>query len=243
MEKRILDNFSVVGFVPARSGSTRLKNKNIKLIGGRPLIYWTVVKAIKSKKFDKIIFSSDSLLYFKYLLKYLKRDNIKFRNLVFDHRAKSHSQKKSKIFDYLKNDLIKKFKLNKHDLIVQMLPTCPMRSIKTIKDTIDFSLKYKKNCFTVCQYDFHLSFGLSLKPNHKWSTVFKNSPLITGKTQSQDQKVFYHPNGSISCLYVKNLNKNLKTIYHNALAFPVSRNESFDIDNFSDFKLVEKIIS
>lgn len=237
-----MDNFSVIGFVPARSGSTRLKNKNIKLIGGRPLIYWTIVKAIKSKKFDKIIFSSDSLQYFNYLIKYLKKDKIKFSNLVFDHRVKSHSKKKSKIFDYIKNDLIKKYKFNKYDLIVLMLPTCPMRSIKTIKDSIDFSLKYKKNCFTVCKYDFHLSFGLSLKLKNKWSAVFNNSPLITGKTQSQEQKEFYHPNGSINCLYIKNLNKNLKTIYHNALAFPVSRNESFDIDNLSDFRLVEKII-
>ena len=54
----------IIGFVPARSGSTRLKNKNIKIISGKPLIYWTVSKALKSKKFDKIIFSSNSKRYF-----------------------------------------------------------------------------------------------------------------------------------------------------------------------------------
>ena len=43
----------VICFVPARSGSTRIKNKNIRLINDRPLIYWTIFKAIKSKQFDK----------------------------------------------------------------------------------------------------------------------------------------------------------------------------------------------
>ena len=47
----------VIGFVPARSGSTRLKNKNIKLLNRKPLIYWTIIKALKSKKFDRLIFS------------------------------------------------------------------------------------------------------------------------------------------------------------------------------------------
>lgn len=56
---------TVICFIPARSGSTRVKNKNIRLINKRPLIYWSIFKAIKSKQFDKIIFSSDSLKYYQ----------------------------------------------------------------------------------------------------------------------------------------------------------------------------------
>ena len=62
----------IICFIPARSGSTRIKNKNIRLINARPLIYWTVFKALKSKQFDKIIFSSDSHYYYNTLVKYLK---------------------------------------------------------------------------------------------------------------------------------------------------------------------------
>ena len=63
----------IIAFIPARSGSTRLKNKNISKINKRPLIYWTVIKAIKSKIFNRIIFSSDSVNYYKILLYYLKK--------------------------------------------------------------------------------------------------------------------------------------------------------------------------
>ena len=113
-------SIKIICFIPARSGSTRVKGKNIRLINKRPLIYWSVLKAIKSKKFNKIIFSSDSEKYFKILIKFLKKDNIYYKNLIFDKRENLHTKTKSKIFDYLKFDLIKKFNLNKNDLLVQM---------------------------------------------------------------------------------------------------------------------------
>ena len=103
----------IIAFIPARSGSTRVKNKNIRLIKNRPLIYWTVSKALNSKQFDKIVFSSDSKKYYNILLKYLKKDKLNYKNLLFDKREIKYSQKKSKIFDYLKFDLIKKFDLKK----------------------------------------------------------------------------------------------------------------------------------
>ena len=62
----------IICFIPARSGSTRIKNKNIRLINKRPLIYWTICKALKSKEFDKIIFSSDSKNYYRILKYFLK---------------------------------------------------------------------------------------------------------------------------------------------------------------------------
>lgn len=228
-------------FIPARAGSSRVKNKNIRLINKRPLIYWTVLKALKSKMFDKIIFSSDSSNYYKILLKYLKKDNLKYPNLVFDKRDLNHSKTKSKIFDYIKFDLPKKFKLKNDDLLVQMLPTCPLRSIKTIKKAVKYSITSNKNCFSACEYDFHLSFGFLIKKNG-WKPVFKNSPMLTGKTQSQSQKYYYHPNGVINCLKVKYLNKNTKSIYQNALPIITPKYESLDLDTENDFKVL-KILS
>ena len=232
----------IICFIPARSGSSRIKNKNIRLIKNRPLIYWAVSKAIKSKQFDKIIFSSDANKYYKILIKYLKKDKLSHKNLVFDKRDITHSQKKSKIFDYLKFDLIKKFNFKKNDLIVQMLPTCPLRSIKNIKKAIQYSITNNKNCFSASEYDFHISFGFSINGSN-WSPIFKNSSMITGNTQSQSQKKYYHPNGVINCLYVKSLNKNTKSIYQKASPIIVPKSESFDLDTEEDFKLINKIIN
>ena len=230
----------IICFIPARSGSTRIKNKNIRLIDGRPLIYWTVSKAIKSKKFDRIIFSSDSDNYYNILTKYLKKDKLNYKNLIFDKRSIAHSKTKSKIFDYLKYDLLNKFNFNKNDLLVQMLPTCPLRSIKTIKEAINLSIINKKNYFSACEYDFHITFGFSIN-NNKWKPTFKKSPMITGSTQSQSQKKYYHPSGVINCLYVRSLSKNIKSIYQGALPIIVTRSESFDIDTEDDLKILKRI--
>ena len=231
----------IICFIPARSGSTRVKNKNIRLINKKPLIYWTVRTALKSKQFDKIIFSSDSRKYFTILTNFLKKDKIQFKNLIFDKRDKNHSKTKSKIFDYIKFDLIKKFDFSKNDLLVQMLPTFSLRSIRSIKKAIHFSIANKKNCFSACEYDSHITFGFSLHKNNKWRPVFKKSPMITGITQSQSQKKYYHPSGIINCLFVRSLRKNSKSIYESALPVILPRSESFDIDTEDDLKILKKI--
>lgn len=232
----------IICFIPARSGSTRIKNKNIRLINGRPLIYWTVIVALKLKKFDKIIFSSDNKSYYNILIKYLKKDKFNYKSLVFDERNNKHSNTKSKIFNYIKFDLLKKFKFKEKDLLVQMLPTCPLRSVITIKKAINFSILKKKNSFSASEYDFHITFGFSIKDKN-WKAAFKKSPMITGSTQSQSQKKYYHPNGVFNCLYVNTLNKKTKSIYQNALPIIVPKGESFDIDTEEDLTIIKKLIS
>ena len=49
-----------IAIIPARGGSKRLPGKNIKLLGGKPLIAWTIEAAIKSNIFDHIFVSTDS---------------------------------------------------------------------------------------------------------------------------------------------------------------------------------------
>ena len=43
-----------------RIGSQGVRNKNMKLINGKPLMYYTIKQAIKSKLFDNIVVSTDS---------------------------------------------------------------------------------------------------------------------------------------------------------------------------------------
>ena len=49
-----------IAIIPARGGSKRLPGKNIKLLGEKPLIAWTIEAAIKSNVFDHVFVSTDS---------------------------------------------------------------------------------------------------------------------------------------------------------------------------------------
>tara|TARA_Y100001970_G_C14223767_1_gene854271 strand:+ start:1756 stop:2433 length:678 start_codon:yes stop_codon:yes gene_type:complete len=50
-----------LAIIPARIGSKRIKNKNIKNFEGKPIIYYSILAAKLSGVFDKIIVSTDSL--------------------------------------------------------------------------------------------------------------------------------------------------------------------------------------
>ena len=60
----------ILAIVPARGKSLSLKNKNIKLFCGKPLISYTITNALKSKYIDKVIVSTDSKKIAKIALKY-----------------------------------------------------------------------------------------------------------------------------------------------------------------------------
>jgi CMP-N,N'-diacetyllegionaminic acid synthase len=50
----------VIALIPARSGSKGLPNKNIRPLGGYPLIAWSIMAAKKSKLINRVIVSTDS---------------------------------------------------------------------------------------------------------------------------------------------------------------------------------------
>jgi len=52
-----------VAFIPARSGSKRVPDKNIKLLNGHPMLAYTVRAAIDSGVFDSVICATDSEIY------------------------------------------------------------------------------------------------------------------------------------------------------------------------------------
>lgn len=51
---------SAVGLVPARAGSQRVPGKNVMLLGGRPLIAYSIASALASGVFDSVVVSTDS---------------------------------------------------------------------------------------------------------------------------------------------------------------------------------------
>ena len=59
-----------IAIIPARIGSKRIKEKNIKIFKGKPLIYYSIIAAKKTKIFDKILVSTDSKKIKNIALKY-----------------------------------------------------------------------------------------------------------------------------------------------------------------------------
>ncbi len=56
-------NHSIVALIPARSGSKRIPDKNIRSLAGHPLLSYTITAALQSGIFSEVIVSTDSDLY------------------------------------------------------------------------------------------------------------------------------------------------------------------------------------
>ena len=57
----MINNKTVIGIIPARSGSKGLLRKNLINLCGKPLIAWSIIEAEKSKYIDRYIISTDDV--------------------------------------------------------------------------------------------------------------------------------------------------------------------------------------
>ncbi len=124
----------IIAIIPARSGSKRLKFKNIKIFNGKPLFIWSMLSAQKSKYIDKIYLSTDS----KKINEIAKKNGFMINKL----RAKKLAIDKARSSDLI-SDILYKVK-SKFDFFILLQPTSPLRHIRDI----DFAIKkliYKKN--------------------------------------------------------------------------------------------------
>jgi len=223
----------IYGFVPARSGSSRLKDKNFLMLENKCLFEWSIDTANKSTEIQRIIFSSDSDKY----IEYAKSIELN-KKLIIDKRSSTNANSKTKIYDYLKGDFLKNnVYLKEEDYILMLLPTQPFRKLDDIRKIVELNKKTKKNIFSARQYDFHVSFAFELQGKNQYKPLFSDSPLLTGSTRSQDQVNYLHPDGSIYLVSVKSLKeKNLKSIYSGALPFKSTSKYHIDIDDEQDFE-------
>ena len=49
-----------IAFIPVRGGSKSIPLKNIKILNGKPLVYWTLKAACEAECIDKVIVATDS---------------------------------------------------------------------------------------------------------------------------------------------------------------------------------------
>lgn len=60
---KLLELPSIIALIPARSGSKRVSDKNIRPLAGHPVIAYTIVSALESGIFSAVIVSTDSERY------------------------------------------------------------------------------------------------------------------------------------------------------------------------------------
>ena len=110
--------------IPARLGSTRVKNKNLRLINGKPLIQYIIDSAKKSKYLDEIYINSEAKIF---------EEISKNNKINFYKRNKELSTNTATNDDFT----LDFFNSVKCDILIQLLPTSPFISSDEIDSFIE----------------------------------------------------------------------------------------------------------
>ena len=205
--------------IPARSGSKRIKNKNIKMFHGKPIIAYAINNAKKSKLFDKIIVSTDSSKIAKLSKKY-------GAEIPFLRPKKLSNDKavdKSVLAHFLKNFTIKpKF-------LCYLYPTTPLLKTKTLVNCYkELKKKNYYQIFTISRYYPNFQKSFEKKKNNELKIYnHKSKKVLPIKFFDAGQCYWY--------------NFSKKKIIKKSLGYEVSKSESIDINTLKDLKLAKKI--
>jgi CMP-N-acetylneuraminic acid synthetase len=220
--------------IPARAGSKGVKNKNIKLLGGKPLIYWTIKEALKIKEFSKVIVSTDS--------KKIQNISKKYGAECPFLRPKNISRDKSLTIDVIKHAVkyLDAKSFDKFENIVLLQPTSPFRKKIDIKNAIKKFLKNKRasSLISVVEVgDFHPARMYYINNNKLEKNKLSESKV--GRPR-QNLKTMYLRNGAIYIIKKKNINRNFLGTF--PIGFLMPKDRSLNIDDNYDFEIAKNYI-
>lgn len=221
-----------LAIIPARCGSKGLKDKNIKLLNGKPLIAYTIEAAIKSEKFSHIMVSTDSYDYAKIAIEYGAE--------VPFYRSENTSSDSASSWDVVK-EVLEEYKKSgiEFDTFTLLQPTSPLRDFSDIKNAFNiFNEKSAIAVVSVCEMEHSPLWSNILPADDSMNGFLKD----TSNRQRQRLDKFYRINGAIYLSTVKAFYENTNLYREGCFAYKMPLEKSIDIDTELDFKITESII-
>jgi len=212
--------------IPARKGSKRIKNKNIKIFFGKPLISYAINVAKKSNLFDKIIVSTDCIK--------IKKISEKFGAEVPFIRPNNLSNDKSTDIDVVKHFLnfCKKKEIN-CKYLCYIYPTNPLLNTMILKKS--FKLLKKKDAqkvLTISKYEYPIQRALKKKDNDQ--IIFREPSYKN--TISQNLEFFYQDATQCYWYDLSKINNFKKFEKFKTYGYELKNTEFVDLNNYDDLK-------
>ena len=222
-----------VCIIPARGGSKGVPKKNIRLIAGKPLIYYTIKSALDSKIFSHVIVSTED----KKIASIAK----KYGAEVLFMRPKNLATDKTTMESVLLHAIKKLNSLGiDFEIFVYRDCTCPFIDGHDMKGAIE--LLKKSDCYSICgSVKAHPSPYFAMwEPN-------KNGFLEISKTTTkiinrrQDAPIVYDTDGMF-VFWVEKFLKIRKCQSGKMLPYEISKEHGHMIDFEFDFKVAKLLL-
>ncbi|MFL2739089.1 MAG: HAD-IIIA family hydrolase [bacterium] len=216
-----------IAFIPARCGSESIPFKNIKIICGKPLIYWSLLAITKSKNIDQIYIATDC-------------DEIKdtvldfnFGNVqIFDRsdtNASNTASTESVMLEFLEN---KRF--SDEDLFVLVQVTNPFTSSNDFDDAID-TIKSSNKLDSI----------LSCVETKRFFWTKNGKPMnynFNSRPRRQDFEGILMENGAFYINSVANIKKYKNRLSGNIHPYLMPEYSAVEADEEDDWLMLEKLM-
>lgn len=209
-----------IAILPIRSGSKRIKHKNIKLVAGRPLLYYQINCALSTPEIDKLVVCSDSQDYCDLAQKLGAETMLRPAGISGDH-AKSEET-----LIYVINELKKQGE--EYENVIFLQATSPLNKPEYIQQGIEL---------------FDLERANSLATYVDFSGFTLEDKLIFSRPRSQEKPPMRIETG---CFWIIKVNELLKS--NNRLCSPISylklpEETLYEIDTPSDLLIIEALLN
>lgn len=219
---------TILALITARGGSKGIPYKNVKHLGEKPLINWTIDEAKKSQYIDRLILSSDD----NEIIRIAKNAGCEIPFI----RPKKLAEDTSSSMDVILHAI--NTIQESYDYLLLLQPTSPFRKVdqidEMIKNTLDLDLDLM---ISVSEVKKHPAYLYRIINN-------KLIPFIDTDKQlrRQDMTSTFEYNGSMYLSKTSFIQS--KKTYNCAEAVPyvINGSSKLDIDTFEDWEYAEYLI-
>ena len=220
--------------IPARAGSKSVPNKNIRLIAGKPLIYYTIKSALESKLFSHVIVSTEDKKTASIAKKYgAEVPFMRPRNLATDKTPQ----------EQVLLHAVKKLNSLGIDFEIFVYRDCTVPFIDSSDMNGAIELLKKSDCYSTCaSIKAHPNpyFGMWEPSKEGFLKISKTTDKVVSRRQ--DAPIVYIIDG-LFVFWTKKFLKTRKCLTSKMLPYEISREHSHMIDFEFDFKVAELLIN
>ena len=216
-----------IAFIPVRGGSKSIPLKNIKLLAGKPLVYWTAKAANDSKYIDKVVIATDSVDIKNAVKGFSDLKKVE----IYDRKpenATDTASTESVMLEYIEAE-----NLNNDAKFFLIQATSPLLKAKHIDEMYE---KYDKD-----GADSALSCVINkrfywTKDGKSINYDYRNRP------RRQDFEGYYMENGACYINSVGNIFKDKNRLSGKISVYEMPEYTAVEIDEPDDFLLIEKLM-
>ena len=219
----------VLGVIPARGGSKGVPRKNIRIVGGKPLIAWTIEQAQKSRYIDRLIVSSED----PEIIRVAQEWGCEAPFVRGEVLAADDAPGIAPVLEAIE-------RVGGYEWVVLLQPTSPLRAASDIDGCLELCSARKANaCVSVSVASQHPYWVYALRADDRLEPYVRTAEPAARR---QNLPAAYVLNGAVYTARCKWLRNTKEFVNDETVGFVMPSERSLDIDTPLDIEIAELLL-